>query len=84
MTDELDFNSSSKYLIEMKNIEDYNAIFGKLEYYINQLPTILYPLKHPTKLQSPTAEDTNKYLSDTKQAQWVKIKKKCVMLLEQN
>ena len=75
MTDELDFNSSSKYLIEMKNIEDYNAIFGKLEYYINQLPTILYPLKHPTKLQSPTAEDTNKYLSDTKQAQWVKIKK---------
>lgn len=71
---DLAFNNYPIYLIEIKNIEDFNTIFGKIECYINQFPTILYPFKLSTKLLSPTVEDINKYLSDTKQAQWVRIK----------
>ena len=72
---DLAFNNYPIYLIEIKNIEDFNTIFGKIECYINQFPTILYPFKLSTKLLSPTAEDINKYLSDTKQAQRVRIEK---------
>ena len=72
---DLAFNNYPIYLIEIKNIEDFNTIFGKIECYINQFPTILYPFKLSNKLLSPTAEDINKYLSDTKQAQRVRIEK---------
>ena len=75
MVGDLAFNNYPIYLIEIKNIEDFNTIFGKIECYINQFPTILYPFKLSTKLLSPTAEDINKYLSDTKQAQRVRIEK---------